>query len=236
LQFFILQNKFKTVATYLSITEKMTMSSSRKQEIFQAIPLADASSSYDAKYEPLIVRRQKAADTARLDDFLFARFKMSALLMGVLVGFFIQFSTLGANFLVINIWGEDILNKSRNDIVVFSLVWSFFTSAMAIIILAFLRNIVSIAYLSVMKKSQEMVEELVLHLECRFVVGALIGVCTAWTITDALMGMQAQIVYSMATLAIALIWCRIMMACVGNSRLSLDDDDEEVEEPEILIV
>ena len=106
-----------------------------------------------------------------------------------MVGFFIQFSTLGANFLVIQIWGEDILNKSRNDIVCFSLLWSFFTSAMAIIILAFLRNIVSIAYLSVFQRSQQLVEEMVLNLECRFVVGALIGVCTAWTITDALMGM-----------------------------------------------
>jgi hypothetical protein len=213
------------------------MSRPRNNEVFQAIPLLD---SYSAK-EPLIaVRRQKkaaaAADetTTRLDDMLFARFKLSALLMGVLVGFFIQFSTLGANFLVINIWGEDILNKSRNDIVCFSLIWSFFTSAMAILVLAFLRNIVSIAYLSVLKKSQEMVEEMVLHLECRFVVGALIGVCTAWTITDALMGMQAQIVYSMVTLGVALLWCRIMMSCVGNSRrVSFEEDEEDENEEQV---
>jgi hypothetical protein len=206
---------------------------SSRSEVFQAIPL---DGSYDdAKNEPLLARPQKKTDESsrRLDDILLARFKLSALLMGVLVGFFIQFSTLGANFLVINIWGEDILNKSRNDIVCFSLIWSFFTSAMAILVLAFLRNIVSIAYVSVMQKSQAMVEEMVLHLECRFVVGALIGVCTAWTITDALMGMQAQIVYSMATLGVALMWCRIMMSCVGNnSRVSSFEDEEEREDYE----
>lgn len=210
---------------------------SPRQEVFQAIPFDAPSSEAN---EPLIAvntRSNNKAETAKLDDVIFSRFKLSVLLMGVLVGFFIQFSTLGANFLVINIWGEDILNKSRNDIVYFSLLWSFFTSAMAIIILAFLRNIVSIAYLSVLKRSQELVEEMVLQLECRFVVGALIGVCTAWTITDALMGLQAQIFYSAVTLAIALVWCRIMMSCVGN-RPSVDteEDEEAPQQREIMIV
>ena len=224
------------------------MSPSRREIL--AIPLLDDAPMAQAS-EPLIAVSTSAtkssspatATSHQLDEAIFSRFKLSALLLGVLVGFFIQFSTLGANFLVIQIWGEDILNKSRNDIVCFSLLWSFFTSAMAIIILAFLRNIVTIAYLSVLKRSQGLVEELVLHLECRFVVGALVGVCTAWTITDALMGMQAQIIYSVATLCIALVWCRIMMQCVRgntettkNKAIEQELDEEEPTQRVILIV
>ena len=194
-----------------------------RQQVFQAIPYNGPSSE---AAEPLI-----QSDEKKLDERIFSRFKMSALALGLLVGLFIQLSTLGANFLVISLWGEDILNKTRQDIVWFSLIWSFLTSAMAIVILAFLRGIVSLTYFSILKESSDILEEMVLHLECRFVVGALIGVCVAWTVTDAVMGMTTQIIYSAVTLAISLVWCRVMMSCLSNS----DQDDEEDEE-EVMIV
>ena len=76
---------------------------------------------------------------------------------------------------------------------------------MAIVVLAFLRNLVSASYRG------EDFDELILHMECRFVVGALIGLCSAWAATDAMLGMSTQIFYSFGTLAVALSWCRIMM-------------------------
>lgn len=143
--------------------------------------------------------------------------------MGVLIGFLIQLSTLGANYMVMTMWEGDILNKSKTDITTFAVVWSFFTSAMAIIMLALLRNLVSIAYTSVLKKSEDMVEEMILHMECRFVVGALIGVCTAWAVTDALVGLETQILYSIATLGVALTWCRAMMSCLRSNETQNDE-------------
>lgn len=153
-------------------------------------------------------------ETPQLDDPIFGKFKLSSLVLGLLVGFFIQFSTLGANFLVITIWGEDVISKSKRDIVIFSLLWSFFTSAMAIIILGFLRTLVGITFAVFRQQhDEELLEDMVLHMECRFVVGALVGVCMAWTVTDLLLGMKAQILYSVITLCVALCWCRIMMVC-----------------------
>jgi hypothetical protein len=182
-------------------------------EVYQAIPFE---ASYEAN-EPLIAAGDAEEDEDHtLEEKAFSRFKFSALLLGLLVGFFIQFSTLGANFLVITLWGEDVVTKSKTDIVVFSLLWSFFTSAMAIVILGFLRNLVTITYSAVGGRSADLLEEMVLHMECRFVVGALVGVCLAWTMTDVLLGMRAQIVYSLVTLVVALVWCKIMMICFAT--------------------
>jgi len=152
---------------------------------------------------PLLEQRPKAGE--ELEDNQHSNVKISSLLLGLLVGFFIQFSTLGANYLVISLWGEDVVHTSKREIVIFSLLWSFFTSSMAIVILAFLRNLLSASYYG------KDFDSVVLHMECRFVVGALVGVCSAWAATDYVLGMSQQIIYSVATLAVALLWCRIMM-------------------------
>jgi hypothetical protein len=182
-------------------------------EIYQAIPV-DAS--YDAKAPLIAAGDAEEEEVLQVEEKAFSRFKFSALLLGLLVGFFIQFSTLGANFLVITLWGEDMVTKSKTDIIIFSLLWSFFTSAMAIVILGFLRNLVTITYAAVGGRCADLLEEMVLHMECRFVVGALVGVCLAWTMTDILLGMRAQIVYSLVTLVVALFWCKIMMLCFST--------------------
>jgi hypothetical protein len=62
-------------------------------------------------------------------------------------------------------------------------------------------------------------------MECRFVVGALVGVCMAWAATDVVLGMSGQIVYSLGTLAVALAWCKFMMWCFAPREI---DDNEEV--------
>jgi hypothetical protein len=72
------------------------------------------------------------------------------------------------------------------------------------------------------------VQEMVLHMECRFVVGALVGVCMAWTMTDLLLGMKAQILYSLLTLLIALFWCRVMMHCFSFKEGKADSIGYEI--------
>jgi hypothetical protein len=158
--------------------------------------------------EPLL--QEEGQQHSPLNAKLFNSFKTFCLMIGLMVGFFIQCSTLGANFLVITIWGDDIVHKSGQDIIVFSILWSVFTSVMAIVILGFLRNLVTVTYNAVSSEDDRNLENMVLHMECRFVVGALVGVCMAWTITDILLGMKAQVVYSLVTLVVALLWCRLM--------------------------
>jgi hypothetical protein len=204
---------------------------SLRNEVFEAIPFNASSSAA----EPLISAGDAEEEDHQLEEKAFSRFKFSALLLGLLVGFFIQFSTLGANFLVITMWGEDVVTKSKTDIVVFSLLWSFFTSAMAIVILGFLRNLVTITYSAVGGRCKDLLEDMVLHMECRFVVGALVGVCLAWTMTDILLGMRAQIVYSLVTLVVALFWCKIMMMCFANESKTSSSRQSSAERTMIVV-
>jgi hypothetical protein len=178
--------------------------------------------SYDVA-EPLL-KRQKAALFSVEHD---RRFKMSSLYLGLLVGFFIQASTLGANYLVVTVSGEDVMTTSKQDIVLFSLLWSLFTSGLAIVILAFLRNLVRATYETENEEQNDQLDDMILHMECRFVVGALIGVCSAWALTDLILGLSIQILYSFLTLGAALGWCKLMMWCFSYPEDNDDRCDEE---------
>ena len=116
---------------------------SLNKQLFVAEPFNTAE---ESAASPLMGKEATEDTEVALEESRFASFKRSSIVLGLLVGFFIQFSTLGANFLVITIWGEDVVTKTKSDIVTFSLLWSFFTSAMAIVILGFLRNLVTIAF------------------------------------------------------------------------------------------
>jgi hypothetical protein len=178
---------------------------SPRNEVFQAIPF---DVSYDAN-EPLIAAGDAEEEDHQLEEKAFSRFKLSSLLLGVFVAFFVQFSALGANYLVMTLLDEDLVTKSKTDIVVISRLCSFFTMAVAIVILELLRNLVTITYSAVGGRSADLLEEMVWHMECRFVVGAMGGVFLAWTITDVLSGMRAHAVYSL----VGLFWCKFVVMC-----------------------
>jgi hypothetical protein len=183
--------------------------------------------------EPLLSKEQSsstttATPTSTIGVEVFSRFKLSSLLLGIMVGFFIQFSTLGANYLALSFMGEAILSVTQRDLIVFSLIWSLITSTMAIVVLAFLRNLIFTTYVG------GDIEDIVLHMECRYVVGALIGVCTAWAATDVALGMTGQVVYSVITLIVALSWCRIMMWFFGSTNET--PTNSRCESNEIMIV
>lgn len=160
------------------------------------------------------------------------KFKMSSLCLGLLIGFFIQASTLGANYLVVTVSGENVMTTSKKDIVVFSLLWSLFTSGLAIVILAFLRNLVRATYETDSEEQNDQLDDMILHMECRFVVGALIGVCTAWALTDLILGLSIQIVYSFITLGVALAWCKLMMWFFSAP----EEEEESDQESDILTI
>jgi hypothetical protein len=142
----------------------------------------------------------------------FSRFKFSALLLGLLAGFGMQFSIVGAHLLVITLSGEDLATNSKTKLVVFYLLWSFFTAAIAISSLRFLRNFVTITYWTVAGRSKDLLEQMVLHF-CFSV-----GICLAWTTTGAILGMRTQTGYTLAILVVALVWCKIADSKPSSSR------------------
>jgi hypothetical protein len=144
-------------------------------KVFQTIP-CDASS--DANGPLIATGDAEEEEDHRLEEKVFSRFKLSYRLLGLFVGFFGHVSTLGVNTIII--WGEDGI-KTKTDIFVFSLLCSFFFSAIVIAILGFLRNLLAITYSAIGGRSKDLLEEMIFRLECAYVVGAMAGLSLAWT-------------------------------------------------------
>lgn len=146
-------------------------------------------------------------------------FKLCSLAMGLLIGFLVQEATLAANVVILEVWGDEFAHTSRKQIILFSLAWSFVTSALAIIMLGFLRALLSAFFRSLPVDSrafhltEKIHNEMVENLEVLFVIGALVGVSLAWVVTDMFLGMHPQINISLVTLGLALLWCKAVMSC-----------------------
>ncbi|CAB9497118.1 expressed unknown protein [Seminavis robusta] len=180
----------------------------------------------DQEMYRLLVNKDEG-DEVSAQEGLLNRFKSYSILIGACCGIFVQLSTLGANFLLVAMWGDDVLaQRSPEGAMAFSLAWSFFTSCMALLVLALLRGMITtiLDANSVMDGTPER-DTLMMTVEVRYVVGALVGVCFAWTCTDLLLGMQSLAFYSLGTLVVALVWSRAMIWCFVTQS---DDDAEEV--------
>jgi hypothetical protein len=136
-------------------------------------------------------------------------FRFSALFLGIIIGLFIQCSTLGANFVYISFYGKGTLSQSKYGVVLFSFGWSVLTSVAAMAALGFLRDLVRLTHaalsdISGQARESQNIEEMIVHMEHRFVVGALTGICAAWIVTDLVLGMQSEVIYSSLILIFAL--------------------------------
>lgn len=161
-------------------------------------------------------------------------FNVCCLSVGLLIGFLVQEATLAANVVILEVWGDEFAYTSRTQIILFSLAWSFVTSALAIVMLAFLRTLLTNFFQSLPVESRAFAEtihnNMIENLEVLFVVGALVGVSLAWVVTDLFLGMKPQVNISLITLAMALIWCRAVMSC--RAREEVKEMHKEAEESE----
>lgn len=138
--------------------------------------------------------------------------KTMGLFLGTLIGLFIQFSSMGANFFV---------HRLCDNPVVFSLVWSFVTSTMGITVLLFIRILLAISWSGGAGDGKLLQRDhytLLLHVECFFAIGATLGLNFAWTLTDMALGLESHILQSFFTLLGTLIWCKLVMFCCGYFR------------------
>ena len=132
---------------------------------------------------------------------------------------------------ILEVWGEEFAHTSRNQIILFSLVWSFVTSALAIMMLGFLRALISSFFRSLplearaVHLAEKIHSDMIENLEVLFVIGALVGVSLAWVVTDMILGMQPQVNISLVTLGMALLRCKAVMSC--RSRDEENEKDEE---------
>ncbi len=152
-------------------------------------------------------------------------FKTSSAIAGVLGGFFVQFSAFAANLLVVDLYGLDPaeLCQSERFLLLTSLLWSLLTSALVTAQLCLLRHLVASSFQAAGgPEGSEVEQDLVEHLETRFMMGSLVGLSLGWTVVDAMLGLSMQIGYSLLILVMALLWCRLLMACFARPKSSQD--------------
>ena len=227
----------------------MTQLSERNPCLHTAVVYRSPSESKATQTTPhrqLVVADGDAEEEERLFMPNLSGFKNCSLILGLLVGFFIYLSTLGAEFVGVMLWGREILAKSNAELIVFSLVWNFITTCIAIVILSSMRRLVSIVFLSSVPRSRTNTEdvlcELLSYMEGRFAVGALVGICVSWNMTNCVLGMKPQVIQSCVILAIACLWCRVTLVLLGtpeeslihdkkNEEVTRDDEEDTLSEP-----
>jgi hypothetical protein len=204
---------------------------SPRNEVFQAAAPFDTYS--DAKELLIATSADAEKEDQGLDEKALSSFKRSSLVLGLLIGFFFQFSALGANCLAMgNGWvggGKDFVMKSTIDIVGFSFLWNLFTLTTLVLILVFIRNLVTIAYLAAGGRSEELLDDMVWQLQCHFGVGTVAGVCLAWTIMD-------LILCSLAIMVVVLYWYKVTMASATHSKPSSTRPSTAEQTPSMMIV
>jgi hypothetical protein len=209
--------------TSLTMTSRYFHVMSPHNDVYQALPF-DVFSEIN---EPLIAAADDAdadAEDYRLEKNAFSRFKFSALLLGFLLGFLLQFSILEIDLLAITFWDENLVTKSQTNIVVYSLSWSLFTMAMVIASLRFLRKLVTINYSAVGGCSKDLLEEIVMHMSFCFGVGSYL----AWVVTGVLWGIPAQTEYALVMLVVAPFWYKIdVMRSATDSTIIISSIDAE---------
>jgi hypothetical protein len=151
-----------------------------------------------------------------------AYFQWYTMAVGLIVGFFIQFSSLGTNFLLSTAVGSST-TTATSTVFLLSLGGSLFTSILGVTILLLLRCIVVTAWnmttstTSIPCRGSACLDDsfMIHKMESHFAIGALVGVCLAWTCTDLFLGLMAHFVQSVVTLMAALLWCRVI-SYTGN--------------------
>lgn len=147
-----------------------------------------------------------------------------SMVIGLIIGCFIQCSTLGANFMMTTLYGKEVY--FTESFIIVSLAWCFITSIMGVAVLLFLRSLVVTAFYatngsrqdeSTLAAKEDFMVQVIENIEQFFAVGSLVGVGMAWTVTDLLLGMKSHVYHSLLTVAIALVWCKCAMKHSKNT-------------------
>ena len=157
-----------------------------------------------------------------------------SIIIGFIIGCFIQCSTLGANFLMTTLYGKDVYYTQ--GFIGVSLVWCFITSIMGVSVLLFLRSLVVTAFYatnssrqdeSTLEAKENFMINVIENIEQFFAVGSLVGVGCAWTVTDILLGMESHIYHSVLTIIIALVWCKFAMKRSSENQKASEEEAED---------
>jgi hypothetical protein len=158
-------------------------------------------------------------------------FGTSSLLLGVICGTFVQFSSLAANYYVwmlrrhhhqhqLQEWGSTITADDDaahggvevQTLLLMNLCWSMFTSLIAFSVLALLRMMI------------DQNDERLIQLESTFTLGALGGLFSSWILTDAALGIDKDLRINVLVIVVASVCWKLTMSYFAPRNCETDVD------------
>jgi len=147
-----------------------------------------------------------------LDASMMAKLKYSCLVLGLLIGFFIQVSTIGASFLTNLPWAK---LASGHSIAMYALVWSAITATASCGVMMVFRSFLEVAFHLTFGRTlnyspathDHVLDELVWYFESYFSLGVLVSVTLAWIATSFVLGTPTTLIDLVVTVALPVFWC-----------------------------
>lgn len=154
-------------------------------------------------------------------------------LVGVITGFFIQMVSLGAYAFMLMQYGDEQQATARSegdwfvysilsfftqvDLLIYVMIWVAFTCTMTQNGMAFIR----FQYQAPIKR------RFIFVLGVYFLVGIVLGAFVAWTLIDLYLNFPIPFVPIVATVAIDLVLCYLMVWCYDLGKEETIDDEED---------
>lgn len=111
------------------------------------------------------------------------------------------------------LWDSDILDRPAQDVVVFSLLWSFWTcGAVFVIMLALIFGVYK--FLNI-KRDDKLWDDCVFQMEAHLIVGALISISTAWIMLDVLqLRVPGHTTHNIVVFSLAIVGYLLFFRCM----------------------
>lgn len=133
-------------------------------------------------------------------------YQLVASTLGLIVGICSQF------LLSFVLWTDHMSKPILDNVVVFSLLWSFCT-----VVITF-SGCLTLRFLTSDEVNQVTAERIFLRMESHYVFTSLIGICAAWILMDVVLGMSEQIAPSIVMLTVSLAAFRIILYCFPEDK------------------
>jgi len=186
---------------------------------------------HEALKEPLLINSNPdvdgKSDAVQLDEAFIARLRWTSLAVGFIVGFFVQCSTLGANFVLTILLGpqiDDITGFKRQLI---GLAWSFLVGSSVVSIALLLGNLVAFVLIKKLGCPAQQVSETLGYLAFMYFFGDILGIYMAFLATETSLGLYDS-VHCLLSLVVVVLWSWAVYRCVEQDRLSTSSTMSEI--------
>lgn len=190
------------------------------QAVFTAVLFKNQASTSSVELEePLLAKPTNAAipvakpvdetsTTSPLENkALLLRLKILSFVTGCLIACVSQL------ILSQTLWDSDILDRPAQDVIVFSLLWSFWTcGAVFVIMLSLIFGVFK--FLNI-KRDDKHWDDCVFQMEAHLIVGALISISTAWIMLDVLqLRVPGHTTHNIVVFSLALVGYLVFFRCM----------------------